>query len=424
MPKTKPIKLSWHTEQRRVCDLVPHPKNPRVMDESQAGSLDRSINTLGFIEIPVIDTNNRLLAGHKRTESMIRLGRKNETIDVRVPNRPLTEKEADQYLLISNAVHGSFDFSILRTFPQDILLNIGFNMDDLNSIFDAMEIEDDHWETEKEVKKIGKPTVKPNQLYALGGHRLLVGDACDEAAVRRLVGNEKIDLVDVDPPYNISLKYEGTKGQYGGAYKDNKSDKDYRAFLSSLIKNALGVCKENAHLFFWADQRNIGVVQELYREYGIDTKRVLIWAKGGDNPTPQIAWNKSYEPLIYGTVGRPYLAPNVTQFNEFMNRDFGNGARLLEDIGDLFDIQLVRRLAGQDYTHPAEKPPSLGQKPLKRCSRPGDNVLDLCGGSGSLLIACEQMKRRAFIAEVDLVFATLIIKRYEKLTSIKAKLIN
>jgi len=417
--------LSWRTEKRRVNDLVPHGKNPRRMSEKQLDDLKRSIEKFNLVELPACDADGTILAGHQRMKVLQILGRGDEEIEVRLPNRPLTAQEREQYLLTSNAVHGEWDYDLLRNFDTDLLLSIGFGEEDLSRIFDdALETEDDGFDVEEELKKITEPTVKPGELYQLGSHRLMCADSRDLASIKKLVGDERIDLVNTDSPYNISLRYDGTKGQYGGSYKDNKSDEEFHDFLRSLIANALAVCKENAHLFFWCDERYIGMIQGLYRELGIDSKRVLIWVKGGDNPTPQIAWNKSYEPVIYGTIGKPYLAPNVRTFNEFMNREFGNGARLIEDIGDLFDLWLVRRLPSQEYQHPTQKPATLHEKALRRCTKPGDAVLDLTAGSGSLMIAAEQMKRRAFLSEVDPVFATLIINRYEKLTGDKAKRIS
>jgi DNA modification methylase len=205
---------------------------------------------------------------------------------------------------------------------------------------------------------------------------------------------------------------------------DHKTEEEYAVFVRSLMRNSLAVAKENVHLFFWSDERYIGLIQSMYRELGVDSKRVLLWVKGGDNPTPNVAWNKAFEPCTYGVIGRPFLAKNVTQFNQFMNHDIGNGARIFDDISDLFQLWLVRRLPGVEYDHPTQKPVALYEKALRRCTRPGDNVMDLCAGSGTLLIGCEQMKRRAFVSEVDPIFATLIKNRYETLTGNKAKRIG
>jgi DNA modification methylase len=140
--------------------------------------------------------------------------------------------------------------------------------------------------------------------------------------------------------------------------------------------------------------------------------------------TPQVAFNKAMEPVIYATRGKPFLAPTLTNLNEVMNKEVTNGNRLSDDVLDLLNIWLVKRVAGQDYTHPTEKPPTLHEKALRRCTRPGDTVLDLFAGSGSTLIACEQMKRRCLTVEIEPVFCDVIIKRFESLTQTHAQKIN
>ena len=140
--------------------------------------------------------------------------------------------------------------------------------------------------------------------------------------------------------------------------------------------------------------------------------------------TPQVAFNKAYEPCVYATRGKPYLAPNLNNLNELLNKDIANGNRAIDDIIDTLNIWLAKRLPSADYEHPTEKPPTLHEKALRRCTKPNDIALDLFAGSGSTLIACEQMKRRCFTAELEPIFCDLIIRRYESITGIKAKLIT
>ena len=104
-----------------------------------------------------------------------------------------------------------------------------------------------------------------------------------------------------------------------------------------------------------------------------------------------------------------------------MNKEIGTGNRAIEDIHDMIDIWLVKRLNGSDYEHPTQKPPQLHEKALRRCTKPGDTIVDLFAGSGSLMVACEQLKRSAYMVEREPMFIDLIIRRYEKLTGQKAK---
>ncbi len=131
-----------------------------------------------------------------------------------------------------------------------------------------------------------------------------------------------------------------------------------------------------------------------------------------------------YEPCIYGTKGKPYLAEKELSLHEVLNKEVRSGNQALEDILDLLDIWLVKRLPTQEYEHPTCKPPTLHEKPLKRCTRVNDIVLDLFGGSGSTLVACEQLGRRALLMEYEPIFIDLIIRRYELLTGKKALKLN
>jgi len=241
------------------------------------------------------------------------------------------------------------------------------------------------------------------------------------------MGKDKIDMIYQDPPYNIGLSYDkgvGGKKNYGGTMNDSKSDADFKELLKKSISNGLSVCKQNAHIFTYSDQKYIWLLQTLYQELGIQNKRVVLWIKNNSTPTPQVAFNKQYEPCIYGTIGSPYLSDKVLNLSEIMNKEIGTGNRTIEDIYDLIDIWLVKRINGADYQHPTEKPPVLHEKALRRCTKPGDLILDMFAGSGSLMIACEQLKRSAYMVEREPIFVDLIIHRYEKLTGNKAKKIS
>lgn len=420
--------LSWHTEKRRVNDLVPYERNPRQINNKQLEDLKKSLKKFNLVEIPAIDVGNRVIAGHQRLKVLQLLGRGEERIEVRVPNRKLTHKEFEQYLLTSNAVTGDWDFDKLKSFDIGLLLDIGFDGIELANIWDQnLEAEDDGFEIEKELAKIKKPKTKPGDLIALGPHRLICGDAGDPIVLKQLFGKARASMVYSDPPYNINLDYNlgiGGKQNYGGSVNDHRTDEEYKSFLRRSLENALAVSIPDAHVFYWCDESYIWLLQELYREFGIINKRVCLWIKNGHNPTPGVAFNKCYESCVYGVRGKPYLAKGIENLNEVLNKEVATGNRLIDDILDLLNIWLVKRLAGNDYEHATAKPPTLHEKVIRRCTRPDDIILDSFAGSGSTLVACEQLKRRAYVVELEPIFCDLIIKRYEKLTGIKAKKIN
>ena len=131
--KTK--KLNWHTEKRKVRDLVPFEGNPRIMNDKQLEDLKKSVSKFDLVEIPAIDTSNKIIAGHQRLKIMLLLGRGDEEIDVRVPSRKLTEAEFKEYNLRSNKNTGEWNFDELANFDEDLLKEFGFDENELDNIF-------------------------------------------------------------------------------------------------------------------------------------------------------------------------------------------------------------------------------------------------------------------------------------------------
>lgn len=427
MPSASPTPLK--IEHVPIESLKPCPWNPRKWDTSAKEQLRESLTRFGFVD-PIIvnnhpDRKNIIVGGHFRWTVAKELG----LTEVPVVYISLTEDKERELNLRLNRNTGEWDYDLLKDFDTSLLLDVGFDNDDLSSIWDhALEIEDDEFDLEKELEKITEPKTKPGELYALGSHLLLCGDSREEASVKRLVGSRQIDMIYSDPPFNIGLSYTdgiSTKGKYGGKKtNDTLTQQGYRSFLETTIQNALLVAKPDVHVFYWCDENYIGLIQSLFTDQKLDIKRTCLWIKNNFNVTPNVAFNKVYEPCVYAVRGKPFLSPDLKNLHEVLNKEVGVGNRAVEDILDLFNIWLAKRLPGQDYEHPTEKPPTLHEKALKRCTRVGDIVLDLFGGSGSTLIACEQMKRTCFTVEIEPIFCDLIIKRYETLTGTKAKLLR
>lgn len=414
-------KLEWRTEKRKIKDLIQYDKNPRKLSPTQLEGLKRSLNKFNVAELPCINTDGTLVAGNQRVLALALLGRSEEEIEVRVPNRILTEAEFKDYLLTSNRSGASWDFEKLASdFDLDELLTAGFDSFDLGNIFDDnLEITDDEHDEEKEVERAKDTDIKLGDYFALGRHRLLCSDATNPENVKKLMDGVKADLINDDLPFNIGLSYDqgvgSKKGKYGGSTNDSKSDKEYEKFVKSVMQNTLSVAKSDAHVMFWCDERYVWLFQNAYRELGIDSKRLCIWIKDNSSPTPKVAWNKVTEFCVYGTIGRPWLNDKIKNLNEIQNKEVTTGNRLTDDILDLFNIWLVKRLPSSEYRHPTQKSPTLHEKALRRCTRPGDIVLDLTAGSGSILSACEQLKRTAYLNELEPVFCQVIINRFKKL---------
>ncbi|WKZ29365.1 MAG: DNA modification methylase [Patescibacteria group bacterium] len=424
-----PDTLNLQVEYVPIDSLKPCPWNPRKWDEAAKSQLRESLVRFGLVDPLIVNQHpnrlNFIVGGHFRHAMAKEIGiEKVPVVYVSLPE----DKEKELSLRLNRNI-GGWDYDLLKEFDTSLLLDVGFDNRDLSAIWDAaLETSDDGFDVEKEAAKITAPKTKLGDMYALGKHVLICGDSRDETTIKKLVGSQTIDMVYSDPPFNIGLSYNkgiSTSGKYGGLKTDDKlSDSAYREFLTKTIRNALTVSKPDAHVFSWCDENSVGLLQDLFTELGLQNRRTCLWIKNNFNMTPGVAFNKAYEPCVYATRGKPYLAPDVKNLNEVMNKEIGVGNRTIDDILDLFNIWLAKRLPGRDYEHPTEKPPTLHEKALRRCTKVGDAVLDLFCGSGSTLMACEMMKRRCFTCEIEPVFCDVTIKRYELLTGDKAKLLN
>ena len=423
------LKLEWRTERRKVNNLIPYSKNPRAITDTQMEGLKRSLKKFNIAELPAINTDGTLVAGHQRIKALQLLGRGEEIIEVRVPNRKLSNAEFRDYLLTSNRSGGTWDFEKLAAdYDLGELLTAGFDSTDLSRLIDdGLEIQDEDFEIDAEIKKAQKTTIKTGDYFALGPNRLLCGDSQDPNVIKKLMAGAKADFIDSDLPFNIGLSYNagiGGRGKYGGKTNDSKTEKEYHDFVKSIMQNALSVAKPDAHYIFWCDERFVYLFQSLYAELGISSKRLCIWLKNNQSATPQVAFNKITEFAVYGTTGHPYLSDKLKNLNEVMNREVTTGNRLVDDVLDLINIWMVKRLPGNQYDHPTQKPPSLHDKALRRCTSPGDVVLDLTAGSGSLLSATHQLKRVAYMCEIEPVFCQVIINRFKKISNEKIIKLN
>ncbi len=424
------IKILWKTEKRKVKDLIPADYNPRKISDKERFDLKESIKEFSEVEPVVINTDNHLIGGHQRVSIYADL--KIEEIDVRIPNRQLNIEEEMRLNLRLNKNTGDWDHEKLAEMNIDMLLNVGFGDEELSDMWDNVDIIEDDFKLKKAVEKAKETKIKNGDIYELGKHRLMCGDSTSEEDLKKLMNNEKALMVYCDPPYNIGLNYNDgltTKGKYQGekeAVKVNDSKKigDYKNFIFSTLKNAHKNADKNAHFFYWCDEKYIWMIQQLFAEDGIDNKRVCMWVKNNFNMTPQIAFNKVYEPCIYGTTGKPFLNNKYKNLNEILNKEVESGNQVHDEIFDIINIWLAKRDIAQDYEHPTQKPITLHEKPIKRCTAPGSIILDLFGGSGSTLIAAEQLKRKAFLMEINPIFCQVIINRYEEYTNRKAKKIS
>lgn len=229
-------KLEWKTEKRKINDLVPYEHNPRQMTEKQNKDLTKSLEKFNLVEIPAINVDGTILAGHQRLRIMQTVGRGDEEIDVRVPNRQLTEKEVQEYNIRSNKNTGEFDFDILaNAFETEDLLDWGFDPTELK-------IETPIDEDDAPAVGEGEANTKEGDIFLLGHHRLICGDSTKIEDVERLMNGQKADMVFTDPPYNVD--YEGkTKDALKIDNDKFKSSGDFYQFLLDAFVAVANVTK-------------------------------------------------------------------------------------------------------------------------------------------------------------------------------------
>jgi len=418
-----------------INQLKPAEYNPRKANKKQIEDIKKSIEKFGLVD-PLIVNNaenrkNIVIGGHLRLKVAKDMGYKE--VPVVYVNIPDIEKEKELNLRL-NKNTGEFDFDLLANFDEDLLKDVGFSLEELTDIFDFnLETKDDNlddnFDFEKEVEKIKEPKTKMGDLYQLGEHYLLCGDSTKLEDVQKLMNGIKCNMVITDPPYNIGLDYSktltsGRKVSHDKKINDNKKDEDYSEFIDNLIKNSLVVCNQDAHIFFWCDEKYIWLLQKLFIKNNIKLQRVCLWIKNNFSPTPQNAFNKVYEPCIYGTIGKPGLNKNIKNLTEILNKNLQKSDDIKEYILESLNLWLVDRENTKNYQHTTQKPVTLLEKAIKRCSNVGDVILDLCGGSGTTLLACEQLKRKCYMIEYNETYCDVIIKRWEQLTGKRAEKVD
>lgn len=244
------MKLKWTTQQRKVSELIPYEDNPRRLTPEQEQKLKESLEKFDLVEIPAINTDNTILAGHQRIKVLSLLGKNDEIIDVRLPNRKLTEDEVKEYVIRSNRNTGEWDFDILlEHFELDDLMNWGFVPEDFDGVI-QQDKEKDKKEDDVPVLDKTAPTVtKLGDLIELGNHRLMCGDATNKDHIKTLMGGG-YSCSCVDRP-SIQRELQRTREKYKN--KDNERPHGTVEFQGVFISRIPGIPgsgdKDNAFLY-------------------------------------------------------------------------------------------------------------------------------------------------------------------------------
>jgi len=369
--------------------VKPYKKNAKKHPQKQIKQVAASIKEFGFNQPIVIDKDNVVIVGHGRLEAAKLLGLK----DVPVLQVDLTKEQANAYRLADNKLNESdWDMNLvieeLKELSEPMLDLTGFEKD--------LIIEPD--DKDDEVPDVPEePTAKLGGIYQLGEHRLMCGDSTKIEDVEKLMDGKKADLVVTDPPYNTGMESKPNNEKARLSHMFNDNIEDWPQFIKDFLSNYLVVTKGQCAFYVFIDWRRINDIRS-EMEKVMDVKNVIVWDKkvhglGSD-------YKSTYELCIVGKKGKP----------EIKNR-FGL---------DYQDIWRLQREIGRNKMHATVKPVELLEKPIKHASKEDDLVMDLFGGSGSTLIACEKLKRKCNMMELDPKYIDVIIKRWEEYTGNKA----
>ena len=386
-------KLKWHNEKRKVSELKLFEGNPRQANEKEVADLSKSLDRFNLASPLVVNTDNEVIGGNFRLKLLKERGI--EEIDVRVPNRKLNRKEAEELNLRLNKNLGSWDNDLLANFNEDLLKDVGFGSEELDKIFQLDLEEDEVPELPKEAKS------KLGEIYQLGEHRLLCGDATKKEDVEKLMGGEKADMVFTDPPYNVDYgSSKNPRHKIRNLMGDNQNKEEWEDFNKDWITNIINNYK-GGDIYCWGASGFDGMRQRIkFEQLGFHWSATIVWKKQQLVLSPA-KYQRIYEPCFYG----------------WLEKSTYMGGRKQTEVWEI-DRPLNSKL------HPTMKPIELCYRAIKNSSERDNIVLDLFGGSGSTLIACEQLNRKCYMMEIDPKYIDVIIKRYEQFTGERAKQIN
>lgn len=373
-----------------------NPKNPRKNDAA-VDTVAKSIEKYGFKNPLIADSNFVVYCGNTRLKAARKL--KLATVPVIIAD-DLTTEQIRELALIDNKSGeiAEWDTDLLWEELGELDLSDFGDLDWGEPVGNSAEsVEDDEYDAEAALEAIKEPVTKAGDIWQLGRHRLMCGDSTDEEAVKKLMGCERADLLLTDPPYNVD--YTGKTRDKLTLKNDDMSDGEFRRFLVAAFKAADSVMKGGAAFYIWHADSNGLTVRQACGEAGWQVRQCLIWVKNVFVLGMQ-DYQWQHEPCLYGWKegARHYFTDDRSQSTVWEEKK-----------------------PNRNGEHPTMKPVPLMARAIENSTKAQGIVLDLFGGSGSTLIACEQLPvRKCRMMEFDEAYCDVIIKRWELLTGKKA----
>ena len=431
------------TKYRKLSELHELPGNPRTIKKDQFEKLKKSIkdNSDYFEARPIILSNRTgklvIIAGNQRYKAAKTIGM------TEVPTillEGLSEEREREIVIRDNVENGDWDMDALANeWNAQDLLDWGVELPELEAMTEVVE------DTPPEVNE-EDPMTKLGQIWQLGNHRLMVGDSTKADQVAELMADEKADLLVTDPPYNVNYGARGKKykekASEGTVYtarmndrtilNDNMEDTEFLEFLTNVFKAADSVMKPGAPFYIWhADSEGYNF-RKACRQTNWQVRQCLIWVKNRLMLGLQ-DYQWIHEPCLYGWkdgAGHYFrdIRTETTVFDdekpidELSNKEL---KELVRNYRQAVPTSIIREnKPSKSEEHPTMKPVKLIARLVANSSREGEAVLDIFGGSGTTMIACEQLGRSCYMMELDPHYADVIIERWQNFTGQTAKLIK
>jgi DNA modification methylase len=380
-------------EHLLVSSLIPYARNSRTHSDEQVSQIAGSIREFGFTNPVLIDADGTIIAGHGRVMAAKKLGL--ETVPcIRLGH--LTPSQVRAYVIADNklALNAGWDDQMLR-FELESLQDDGFNMDltgfsdeELAELLEPKVVEGET-DPDQTPEVPVDPITKLGDIWILGNHRLMCGDSTSIDAVQEMMAGVKADVLFTDPPYGINFKPQ--RGTHDIILNDNLNGAEFDNFLDGVFGTALVVMKPDTYAFVWTGWSKIGAFERSLQKF-FKIQAMHIWVK--NNFGIGYYSRPKHEPFYLCLNGKP-VYPSTAP-------------------ADVWDHARVHKTV-----HSCEKPVGLIEDVLNTYHK-NSVVLDLFGGSGSTLIACEKTHRKARLMELDPKYCDVIVKRWEDFTGKKA----
>jgi DNA modification methylase len=410
-------RITWKVEKRKLADLKPHPKNPRQFTEKGMKDLENSINSIGFMQPININQDGLILSGHARAMKLKQMGE--IEVDVYVPDRMLTPKQEEEVLVRANAnTAGQWDFDILANqFELEDINEWGLELE-MNVEDEAQDMEIKNTKNDNEIPNFSTDVItKIGDLYQLGNHILLCGDATNIKDVKKLMENNHADLIFTDPPYNVNV----SNSQGMTIQNDNMAKSDFKKFIKNVYDNLFLIAKNGCVYYIFHGESERVIFTEQLVNAGFKFAQNLIWVKSHFTLSRQ-DYNWRHEPILYGWKegAGHYFCKDFTQDTvldkertDIKNLDKHQLINLLQNtLNQNQETIIYNEKTLHNDLHPTMKPLDLCLKLIQNSSKINDKVVDLFAGSGTTIIACEKIKRKCFAMELDPKFCDVIVKRY------------